>query len=773
MKHLNLLFLFLILISCGKDPIIPPKPPEPPTEIPVGFSYNLETPDADKALTITFRAASTSELFNYTGEAYIHTGVIAEGVWLYVPADWDENIDKCRMTRIEPNIWRIELKPTIREWFGSGTTPVNRLGIVIRSADGTKKGIIQDSFVNVTDEQFQPFEPAEIKRATLPAGLQHGINIIDNSTVTLVLFDKDTNGNSFDFAHVVGDFNNWTLSNTDTSQMFRDDAAGVWWITLNGLNATTEYAFQYFIGRRAGNTLRIADPYARKILDPWNDRYIPASTYPNLMTFPAGAIGLTSVFQIQREEYIWQVNDFVIPSRDNLVIYELLLRDFTASGDINGAIEKLDYLQSLGVNAISLMPVQEFDGNDSWGYNPAFFFALDKAYGTDNMYKRFVDESNKRGIAVILDVVYNHATGANPWVRMWWDSLLNRPASYNPFFNPFAPHGAFGWFYDFNHESDLVRNFVKRNLQFLLEEYRFSGFRFDFTKGFTQKRTSTNEQLSARDDSRIAILKDYNDAVLAVNPDAFVILEHFTDDEEEIILSNAGMIMWRNMNDAYSQSGMGWSDRSDFRRAYYGTASRPVNSLVSYMESHDEERVAYRQSQWGNGVLRTNLAAQTRQLATSAAFFFTIPGPVMIWQFGEMAYDVSIDYNGRTGRKPVRWEYLDVPERRRLHDTYTQLIALRHNHPELFAPTATLNWQVTPAFWNNGRFLTLSSFGNEKRMVVVGNFTNNPINATTTFPTMGAWYNYMNPQETINATSPTMSISVPANDFRMFSTFAP
>ena len=84
------------------------------------------------------------------------------------------------------------------------------------------------------------------------------------------------------------------------------------------------------------------------------------------------------------------------------VIYEMLLRDFTASGDLNGAKAKLSYLKSLGVNAIELMPVQEFDGNDSWGYNPCFFFALDKAYGTDKMYKEFIDACHEQGIAVIL-----------------------------------------------------------------------------------------------------------------------------------------------------------------------------------------------------------------------------------------------------------------------------------------------------------------------------------------------------------------------------------
>ena len=70
--------------------------------------------------------------------------------------------------------------------------------------------------------------------------------------------------------------------------------------------------------------------------------------------------------------------------------------------DLQGAIQKLDYLERLGITAIELMPVQEFEGNDSWGYNPTFYFALDKAYGTSEMYKRFIDECHKRGIAVLF-----------------------------------------------------------------------------------------------------------------------------------------------------------------------------------------------------------------------------------------------------------------------------------------------------------------------------------------------------------------------------------
>ncbi len=372
-------------------------------------------------------------------------------------------------------------------------------------------------------------------------------------------------------------------------------------------------------------------------------------------------------------------------------------------------------------------------------------------------------------MAVIFDVVYNHATGAHPFARMWWDAENNKTAANNPYFNTDAPH-PYSVFHDFNHESPLARAFVKRNLRFLLEEYRIDGFRFDLTKGFTQNR-STEATAGNYDASRVAILKDYNSAIKEVKADALVILEHFCDNMEETELGDAGMMVWRNMNWAYCQSAMGYPSESGFDGTYYKTSSRPANSLVSYMESHDEERAAYKQSQWGNGIIKTDLAARMNQLAANAAFFFTVPGPKMVWQFGEMGYDVSIDYNGRTGKKPVKWDYLNNAERKQLHDVYTRLIRLRNTHPELFNATATLEWKVTPSFWDNGRFLTLSSFGNAKQIVVTGNFTNAPVNTTTSFPKTGTWYNYLNGSETLNVTETTMNITVPANSFRIFSTF--
>lgn len=782
---LTLLLISIFLFSCGEDPVIvpdKPKPEEPKPEEPAmlndWYSWQPEKPDADEELTIFFKAPSSSELYNYTGEVYVYIGIVNEGVWQNVPADWDENISKCKMSPVEgeSNAWSIKLIPTIREWFESENIPINKIGVIARSADGNKKGNKDgaDFFIEeITDSKYKAFQPAAVKTASMPAGLNHGINIIDNSTVSLVLFDKDKNGNRKDFAHVIGDFNDWTLSNDEKSQMFRDESSGVWWITLSNLDPNKEYAFQYYIGKSGGETFRVADPYSRKILDPDNDKYISSATYPHLKPYPEKAIGIVSVFQTKSESYNWQVTDFEIPDRDNLVIYEMLLRDFSETGDINGALGKLDYLESLGVNAIELMPVQEFDGNDSWGYNPAFFFAMDKAYGTDRMYKEFIDECHKRGIAVILDVVYNHATGANPYARMWWDTSNNKTSVENPFFNVNAPH-PYSVFHDFNHDAQIdgkfiVRDFVKRNLLFLLEEYNIDGFRFDLTKGFTQKN-STESSASNYDASRVAILKEYNNTIKEVNPNAYVILEHFADDREETELSNEGMMVWRNMNWQYGQSAMGYKDDSGFTRTYYGTV-RPTNSLVSYMESHDEERLAYKQVTWGNGIIKTSLSARMSQLATNAAFFFTVPGPKMIWQFGELGYDISIDQNGRTGKKPIKWDYLEVSERNSLLKTYSTLINLRMDHPELFNSTATLDWRVTPTFWEQGRFITLSSFGSSKQVVVIANFTNEVITVPYTFPRYGVWYNYMDQSETIDVTSTNLNIDVPANSFKIYSTF--
>ncbi|MCD8080758.1 MAG: alpha-amylase, partial [Bacteroides sp.] len=704
-----------------------------------------------------FNASATSVHYGYEGDVYVHIGVV-EGSWRYVPAEWEENIDKCKMTREADNVWSITLSPDIRTWFGvSEDDYVYKIGVVFRSSDSTKKGLDEDYIISVTDNTFTP---GEISYEARPAKVIDGINIIDNSTVTLVLYDKDKNGDHKDYAYVIGDFNDWKLLHD--YQMKRDDATGCWWYTLTGLDPQTEYAFQYYVYSKADGPIRLADAYTEKVLDPL-DSYISASTYPNLRKYPSDKTSdIVSTFRTQKEDYNWKVLNFKVEDPHALVIYEMLFRDFSDSGDINGALGHLDHLVDMGINAIELMPVQEFDGNDSWGYNPCFFFALDKAYGTKEMYKQFIDACHEKGIAVILDVVYNHATGNHPFAKLYWDSSNNKTAANNPWFNVDAPH-PYSVFHDFNHESELVRTFVKRNLQFLIKEYNIDGFRFDLTKGFTQN-SSTDQTASKKDESRIAILKDYYGAIREVSSDVCMILEHFADDDEENELAEAGMMMWRNVNYAYCQSAMGWPESSDFSRMKSNWTATG-GGWVGYMESHDEERMAYKQTQWGNYDLKDNLKDRMSQLETNAAFFFTVPGPKMIWQFGEMGYDISIEENSRTGRKPLKWEYMGNEYRKGLYDTYATLINFRQKHPELFTPGVTFDWKVSASDWEGGRFL--SSDAGHAAMVVVGNFTDTPIKYAVSFPRSGVWFDYLQ-NEQINTSE---LVEVPAHNYRLFVNF--
>ena len=765
MMRINILqywvFVFcFVLAACSddKDPTPDPDPdPDPTPELAEGINLTPESFDDTAEAKITFKAPKTSQLYGYTGDVYAHIGVVEGTDWMYVPADWDTNIAKCKMTKEEDNVWSLTLSSSIRSWFGvTGVMPIQKIGLVLRSSDGKKQE--SDAFIKVTDKTFNP---ATAENASVPSGMREGINMINASTVTLVLYDKDTNGNHKDYAYVIGDFNDWKIDNA--YQMKRDEANGHWWYTLTGLNGQTEYAFQYYIGTKADGNIRLADAYTEKVLDPANDTYIPASTYPGLSKYPSDkTAGVVSTFKTQPEVYSWKITDFEVEDKNNLVIYEMLFRDFTTDGNISGALTKLDYLKTMGVNAIELMPVQEFDGNDSWGYNPCFYFAMDKAYGTKEMYKQFIDECHKLGMAVILDVVYNHATGSQPFAKLYWNSATNKTAANNPWFNVNEPH-PYGVFHDFNHESPLVRAFVKRNLEFLLTEYKVDGFRFDMTKGFTQK-SSTEATASNYDQSRIDILKDYNDAIIAVKPNAIVILEHFAELKEEKVLAEAGMQLWRNANNAYCQTAMGYSSDSDFTPLVVTEA--PFGGWVGYMESHDEERAAYKQTQWGDGKLKTDLATRMNQLKVNASLFFTIPGPKMIWQFGELGYDVSIDENGRTGKKPVKWDYFDNSSRRGLYDAYSKLINLRTSNKQLFQSTTTLNWKVGVSNWSMGRYVSLKSLTGEG-LVAVGNFTSQTITCPVDFQNTGTWAD-INGGDDLIVTSETQSVSVPAHSFYVY-----
>ncbi len=558
-----------------------------------------------------------------------------------------------------------------------------------------------------------------------PAEYRKGINYPTNNSAALVLWAplKDS-------VYVIGDFNNWTP--TREFKMEKDN--NYFWLDIPNLEAGKEYAFQYWIDRK----IKIADPYTEKILDPWNDQYISASTYPNLKQYPTGkTTGIVSVLQPGQVPFNWEVSNFQTPDKKKLVIYELLVRDFMTEHSFKAVREKLDYLADLRINALELMPVNEFEGNISWGYNPAFYFAPDKYYGPKEELKKLIDECHKRGIAVVLDMVLNHSYGQSPFVQMYMNNWTILPE--NPWYNVSSPNPVFNWGYDFNHEADVVKELVDSINSFWINKYKVDGFRFDFTKGFT----NTPGDGWAYDSSRVQILERMSDQIWARKSDALVIMEHLSDNTEETVLANHGILLWGNMNNNYAETAMGYGE--DLSWGIYSNRGWNEPNLVSYMESHDEERLMYKCEQYGNssGSYDTKLLPTALdRIKLDALFFLPLPGPKMIWQFGELGYDYSINTceNGtindacRTNPKPVRWDYLDNSDRTSLFQVMAKLNELKQKYDE-FSPTAAQYYLKDTTKW-----YTLTN--NNNHVLAVGNFDVQSNNQNVTFPKTGKWYEF-------------------------------
>ncbi|MFZ1518781.1 MAG: alpha-amylase family glycosyl hydrolase [Ignavibacteriaceae bacterium] len=607
---------------------------------------------------------------------------------------------------------------------------------------------------NSDTTSFVMFCNPEINYSSLTNGLRPGINYTSTTTATLALFAPHKS-----FVYLIGDFNDWKVS---TDYFMNCDSVNadsvIWWMDLT-LSAGTEYAFQYLVDVN----IRTGDPFSEKILDPWNDSYIPSSTYPSLKPYPAGKTeSVVSIVQTDQSEYQWQSVNYQRPAKEKLVIYELLVRDFSTQRTFQFLIDTLSYLKTLGINAIELMPVMEFSGNLSWGYNPIYHAALDKYYGTADKLKEFIDVCHQNEIAVILDMVLNQADNLSPLAMLWWDGSNNRPAINNPYLNPIAKH-PYNVFNDFNHESNATKYFVDRVNEFWLTEFKFDGFRFDLSKGFTQFNSGGNVGLWGQyDQSRINILKRMADEIWDVDSTAYVILEHFADNSEEIVLSDYGMMLWGNHNYDYNEATMGYT--SNFSGISYLNRGWANPHLVGYMESHDEERLMVKNLAYGNssGSYSTkNFNVALNRMKLAAAFFFTIPGPKLIWQFGELGYDISIDYNGRTGEKPVKWDYLNDDRRTNLYKVYKALINLKNDY-EAFS-TTNFSLDVSSSMKKiNIHHPTMDAF-------IVGNFGVTQLSTNQNFSRSGWWYEYFS-GDSINVTNTTESISLPPGDFKIYTT---
>ena len=581
-----------------------------------------------------------------------------------------------------------------------------------------------------------------------PIGTLDGINYLNDSTVLLQLHAPGK-----DYVYALGDFNGFLPDSAH--YMHRSVNGEKFWVILH-LQAGQKYAYQYWVD----GVMKIADPYSELILDPYNDGGIPASTFPNLPPYPTGLTsGHCTLLEPGKPAYAWENTSFQAPPQTDLRIYELLVRDFSTQRNYQMILDTLDYLQRLGINAIEFMPTNEFENNESWGYNPSYHMALDKYYGTPDKFKELIDSCHSRGIAVILDMVFNHAYGQSPLVQLYWDATLGQPANDNPWFNAACPHPPYCWGNDFNHEAVATQNFMDRVNTYWLQDFHVDGIRFDYTKGFT------NGGNSGWDVSRQNLLKRMADSLWAVNPQTYVILEHWGDNNEEKVLSDYGMMLWGNATYNFRQGAIGNISASNFSNGIHTQRGWNDPNLIIYTESHDEERLLYDVLTYGQEDPVTgykcyvlNTALRRSELAN--VFAFTLPGPKMIYMLNELGYDQSIYNPCRICNKPAKWGYQQVPERRRLYDVTAAVLHLRALAP------ATFN--VDNFTYNLGAAVKRINLSDSSMNAnVIGNWGLISASGVPNFQHTGMWYEYFT-GDSLDVQDPYMSISLAAGEYSIY-----
>ena len=752
MKKITFFFLFISFIINAQQQT-------------VNFSVSPSTFAEDEAITVTVSNINPSS-WGVT-DVYLWS-------WSYDSNDlnsmdsptngsWTSSNEAQKLTNNGNGTYSISYTPTT---FYNRTN-IGSIGMLVKAknGDGDKKS--QDIIFQVGDEPVAP----NVIEATVPNNMLDGINLNpnDNSTVTLVLYAPNK-----EYVNLIGSFNDWQRDDVNFL-LKKDSAKNRFWIELTGLTAQTDYSYQYLVDGQ----MRIADPYSTIILDENNDQYINQTTYPNLPSYPTGKTNhAVTLLRTGDTTFNWQTTNFQKPAKTDLVIYELLIRDFDALHSFDAVKTRLDYLQDMGINAIEFMPLMEFDGNESWGYNPSFHMALDKYYGNITAFKQLVDECHRRGIAVIIDVAFNHASGQNPYYRMWNTDnggYGGQASADSPFFNQTATH-SYSVFNDFNHSKQDVNDYVKRVSQYWIDEYKIDGFRWDLTKGFTQNCSDTNETCTnAYQQDRVDILKEYADDQWDIDPDFYIIFEHLGTNNEETQWVNyklgegKGIMVWGNHNYNYRQAAAGNNDESDFSWISYKNRGWSVPANVSYMESHDEERLMVENLNNGKSTGGYNiktLATGLDRMEMAGAFYFTVPGPKMIWQFGELGYDISINQNGRTGNKPILWNYFEVKNRKDIYNTWSKLIELKLKY-DIFE---TSDFIMDVASTNGLKKIQLTDVAASEIQYIniIGNFGVTTQNINPVFQKTGTWYNVLNNNTTLNVTNVNNLISLNPGEFKVY-----
>lgn len=509
-------------------------------------------------------------------------------------------------------------------------------------------------------------------------------------------------------AILVGSWDDFKTLNKNVMKYQDYNGYRYFWTRVEGLADRQYHSYYYLLD----GVTKVADPYAKLILDPYSDKWLPSGIWNEPMPqYPYEKIDgvMLAVYRSDLDDYNWDsaTTNFKVPDHNSMVIYELLFRDFTGDGSdqdgkhfgtISEAREKISYLKELGINCVELMPVMEFNGNNSWGYNTNAYMALDKAYGSPKDLRDFVAECHRNGIAVVLDIVFNQTDGLHPWYQMY-------PIASNPFYNEKAPHD-YNVLNDVRQDYPLVEQHWADVLRYWMEAYKVDGFRFDLVKGLGDNSSYTGGSTDSRNQSRINRMKRLNNVITSVKADGIHINELLGQNtEENDNFKNGAQMGWQNLNYTSYQNAMGFAAGSaDVKNFYPGNGGRTFGAAVGYAESHDEVRIGYQMKTYGaNANIKYSGAhpgvTGVQRLGSVAAYMLMAPGAKMIWQFGEIGADDKLGSDLEKLRAIApKWDQFENENRKALFENYQALCYLRLKNPELFDGSADY---VTSTFSNS------------------------------------------------------------------------
>lgn len=699
------------------------------------------------------------------------------------------------LVNVAPEGYQMQLKHNASSLIIKSTTTITFTAVVSEASNitmtvnGTQFGSVSNSDRLVASHKFSAYGnydivatstaggktisqkltvvyPAPSEAGTYPGGVPK-MGAVRNSdgTVTFCLAAPQKTS-----AVLVPSWDNYEILGKNSMKYQDYQGQRYFFVTVSGLDNTSYYPYYYLVD----GTYKVGDPYARLVLDPYSDKWLE-NTWPGMPEYPYDKFDdvMLAVYK-GNFDTDFNFDSFTIPDKENLIIYEMLIRDWNGTegkangeGTINMARSRIGYLKNMGVNAVEVMPVMEFNGNNSWGYNTNFYMALDKAYGSPQQFKSFVNECHQQGIAVILDIVLNHSDGLHPWYQMY-------PISSNPFYNQTAPHD-YGVLNDWKQENPLVQQQWKDVLQFWLKVYNVDGFRFDLVKGLGTSYPSGTE---AKNDSRIAVMKRLHANMMEVKADAIHINENLAGNTEENEMAADGQLNWNNQSNNSISFANGNASSADL--SYYDSekCSRTAFSTVSYAESHDEQRMGYAQNTSGVSAVKGKKEVSMKRLGQVAVQLLMTPGPKMIWQFGEFGADENTKNSSgnNTDPKKVIWSYAEDADRAALASTYNAMCNLRTDNPELFTSGATFE---TTGFGNNLTTMRQMrvAYGNKEVVAVINPLTstasrNIPVSlAKTISKTNYQVINASKGQENISfLSSSTLAVSLPGNSYVVFAT---